>query len=174
MCEQAVERTPAVQNISLIASGMPSSGPALPCAMRTSEALAISVACSGVSRTNALSARAFSIAVRCAVANSLAEKDFFFSPSRASTRLSEVNSLTMRLIRTLARANGFLLDWLGRRFANEPGFSGTPILFHQRPVLRFESVDHRQVSKFAGDTHCLNRSCGTPLCAHSTTFGTTK
>src|SRR6476659_4196487 len=156
MCEQAVERMPVVQNMSLMASGMPSSGPALPCAMRASEALAISVVGAGFSRTNALSARAFSIAVRCAVANSPAEKDFFFKPSRASTRLSEVNSLTMGLIRTLARVTRFLLDWFGRRFAHEPGFSGLPILFHQRPALRFKSVDHRQISEFAGNTHCLN------------------
>src|SRR6185295_6590489 len=95
MCEQAVERTSAVQNRSLMASGIPSSTPALPAAMRASEALAISAARSGVSSTNALSERAFSIAEMCAVTNSPAEKDFFFSPSRASAKLSDVNSVTV-------------------------------------------------------------------------------
>src|SRR6478736_4790458 len=75
---------------------MPSSGPALACAMRLSEALAMSAARSGVSSTKALSVRAFSIAVRCAADNSTAEKVFFFSPSRASAKVSEVSSLTAR------------------------------------------------------------------------------
>ena len=41
MCEQAVVRTPSVQNMSLMASGMPSSGPASPLAMRASDAFAM-------------------------------------------------------------------------------------------------------------------------------------
>src|SRR5882757_7728111 len=48
-------RTPSVQNMSLIASGMPSSAPALPAWMRASEAFAMASARSGVSKTNALS-----------------------------------------------------------------------------------------------------------------------
>src|SRR4029079_16111802 len=94
MCEHAVERMPAVQNMSLIASGMPSSGPALPDAIRASDALAISVARSGVSNTNALSGRAFSIAKRYAAASSRTEKDFFFTPSPSSAKLNDVNSVT--------------------------------------------------------------------------------
>ena len=43
MCEPAVVRTPSVQNRSLTASGMPSSGPASPLAMRASEALAMAL-----------------------------------------------------------------------------------------------------------------------------------
>src|SRR4029078_10570405 len=94
MCEHAVERIPAVQNMSLMASGMPSSGPELPDAMRASDAFAISAARSGVSSTNALSGCAFSIAETCAAVSSPAEKDFFFSPSRASAKLNDVNSVT--------------------------------------------------------------------------------
>src|SRR5262249_42086468 len=94
ICEQAVERASAVQNMSFTASGIPSSGPALPCARRASEAFAMSAAWSGVSSTNALSARAFSIEVWCAAVNSAAEKDFFFNPSRASAKVSDVSSLT--------------------------------------------------------------------------------
>src|SRR5664280_44879 len=93
MCEHAVVRTPSVQNRSLTASGMPSSGPALPAWMRASDAFAMARARSGVSSTNALSARAFSIARTCASANSTAEKSFFFSPSRAAANVSEVSSL---------------------------------------------------------------------------------
>ena len=55
MFEQAVERTPSVQNRSLMPSGAPSSTPASPLARRASEALAISMAFSGVSRTKAFS-----------------------------------------------------------------------------------------------------------------------
>src|SRR5262245_5796861 len=95
MCEHAVERTPAVQNISLIASGTPSSGLASPDLMRASDAFAMAAARSGVSSTNALSGRAFSIADTCAAVSSAAEKDFFFSPSRASAKLNDVNSLTV-------------------------------------------------------------------------------
>src|SRR5262245_38046763 len=95
MCEHAVERTPAVQNMSLMASGTPSSGPASPDAMRASDAFAMVTARSGVSSTNALSGRAFSIAATCAAVSSAAEKDFFFSPSRASAKLNDVNSVTV-------------------------------------------------------------------------------
>src|SRR5690242_4008603 len=64
--------------------------------MRASDARAISVARSGVSVTNALSARALSIAPICAAVNSEAEKDFFLSASRASPRVNEFKSLTAR------------------------------------------------------------------------------
>ena len=50
-CAHVLERTPSVQNISLMASGMPSSGPALPAAMRASDAFAMAEARSGVSNT---------------------------------------------------------------------------------------------------------------------------
>src|SRR3569833_3748674 len=94
MREHAVVRVPLVQNRSLIASGMPSSGPASPLAMRASEAFAISAARSGVSRTYALSARAASTALTCAAASSAAENDFLRRPSRASARVSDVSSAT--------------------------------------------------------------------------------
>src|SRR4029453_7789648 len=100
-CEHAVERTSAVQNMSLTASGIPSSGPAFFCAMRASEAFAISAARSGVSSTNGLSALAPSIEFWCARANSTAENDFLFSPSRASAKVSEVKSVTARAHRQL-------------------------------------------------------------------------
>src|SRR5512139_641052 len=125
MCEHAVERTPAVQNMSLIASGIPSSGPALPDAMRASEAFAMPAARSGVSSTKALSARAFSIAAMCAVASSPAEKDFFFSPSRASAKLSDVSSVTA-WARPPIVARGLLApNWRPRR------------------LLRRQTQDHR-------------------------------
>src|SRR4029079_4948951 len=95
ICEHAVERMPAVQNMSLMASGIPSSGPASPDAIRPSDFFAMAAARSGVSRTNALRGRAFSIAETYAAVNSLAEKDFFFSPSRASAKLNDVNSVTV-------------------------------------------------------------------------------
>ena len=90
--DPAVDRTPLVQNRSLIPSGAPSSGPAAPLARRASEALAISSALSGVSSTKALSARAASTAAMCAWVISTEEKDFSASPSRAAFRVSEVRS----------------------------------------------------------------------------------
>src|SRR3954463_10234349 len=49
--EQAVVRTPLVQNRSLMPSGIPSSGPPSPFASLVSEACAIARACSGVACT---------------------------------------------------------------------------------------------------------------------------
>src|ERR1700682_1488650 len=148
MCEHAVERTPSVQNMSLMASGMPSSGPALPAAMRASEAFAIALARSGVSSTKALSARAFSIAATWASASSTAEKDFFFSPSRASAKVSEVSSLT-------ASHEGFAIicGRLGWCLAVK-AFR----LFAQDSLLRVERqrVDHVPKAYFAGDAHLLD------------------
>ena len=80
----------------------------------------------------------------------------------------------MGLIRTSQRVTGLALFRLDGRFATKSRFFGTTFLFHQRSALRFESVDHRQVSELTGDTHCLNRLRGTMLCVHSTTLGTTK
>ena len=62
MCEAAVVRMPVVQNKSLIASGMPSSGRVSPAASRASAASAISSARSGVSVIKALSGRTAAIA----------------------------------------------------------------------------------------------------------------
>ncbi len=49
--EPAVERTPSVQNRSLIPSEAPSSGPASPAFSRASDVCAIASAFSGVSST---------------------------------------------------------------------------------------------------------------------------
>src|ERR1700733_14921261 len=92
MCEQAVVRTPAVQNKSLIPTGKPSSGPPSPFPSRSSEARAIVRACSGVSNTKAFSARAFSMAARCASASSSAENSLLRSASRACASESAVSS----------------------------------------------------------------------------------
>src|SRR5262245_14744322 len=159
MCEQAVERTPAVQNMSFTASGIPSSGPALPCAIRVSEALAMSVARSGVSSTNALSARAFSIEAWCAAVNSVAEKDFFFRPSRASARVSEVSSLTVYLIRVSGRVGRQLAQRRAGRLAQETGFAGKSIPVPEPAPLRLESVKHGPVTEFTGGAHPLNLPC---------------
>src|SRR5215217_3109718 len=90
--EAAVERTPWVQNRSLMPSGAPSSGPASPEAMRASEAAAISSAFSGVSRTNAFSGRAPSTAATWALVISTAENALLLRPSRAALRVSLVRS----------------------------------------------------------------------------------
>src|SRR5215813_3435625 len=42
------------------------------------------------------------MAARCAADNSAAEKDFFFSPSRAAAKVSEVSSLTAQAHPTIA------------------------------------------------------------------------
>src|SRR5262245_32677528 len=155
MCEQAVERTPAVQNMSFTASGIPSSGPPLPCAIRVSDAFAIAVARSGVSSTKTLSTRAFSIEAWCAAANSTAEKDFFFSPSRASANVSDVSSLTARLISGSRHVATFTHGWF-TGLARESG-RRRPLSCPARSPLRLESVEHRQVSELAGDAHWLLR-----------------
>src|SRR5882757_6443072 len=93
--EPAVERTPLVQNRSLMPSGAPSSRPAEPLARRASEALAISMACSGVSRTKALSARAASTASTWAWVSSTDENDFDARPSRAAFSVREVSALIL-------------------------------------------------------------------------------
>src|SRR3984893_9610591 len=93
MCEHAVVRTPSVQNKSLMPSGRPSSEPPCPFASRSSESPAILRASSGVSSTKALSARARSIAVRCASASSIAENCFLRRPPRACASVSAVRSV---------------------------------------------------------------------------------
>ena len=84
MREPAVVSTPSVQNRSLIASGIPSSGRGSPRAMRRSDSAAISSARSGVSVMKALSDRPAAIASRCAVVSSVAENSFLRRPARAS------------------------------------------------------------------------------------------
>src|SRR5580692_2286070 len=93
MCEHAVVRAPSVQNKSLMPSGKPSSGPPCPFAICASDARAMSRARSGVSSTKALSARALSIAARCASANSAAENSLLRRPSRACASVSAVRSV---------------------------------------------------------------------------------
>src|SRR6204780_5097060 len=93
MCEHAVARTPSVQNKSLMPSGKPSSGPPCPFASRASDARAMSRARSGVSTTKVLSARALSIATRCASVSSLAENSLSRRPSRACASVSAVRSV---------------------------------------------------------------------------------
>src|SRR5579864_1879483 len=96
MCEPAVVRTLAVQNKSLMPSGKPSSAPPCPFASLRSDARAMSQARSGVGSTKALSARARSIAVRCASVSSIAENCFARRPSRACARVSAVRSVIRR------------------------------------------------------------------------------
>src|ERR1700722_11349028 len=93
MCEQAVVRTAVVQNKSLMPSGRPSKTPPCPFASRSSELPAILRASSGVSSTKALSARARSMAARCASVSSLAENCLARRPSRACASVSAVRSL---------------------------------------------------------------------------------
>src|SRR5580700_4927718 len=93
MCEQAVARTSAVQNKSLMPSGSPSRAPPCPFASRSSESPAILRASSGVSSTKALSARARSMAARCASVSSLAENCLARRPSRACASVSAVRSV---------------------------------------------------------------------------------
>src|ERR1700682_3963127 len=93
MCEQAVVRTSAVQNKSLMPSGSPSRAPPCPLASRSSESPAILRASSGVSSTKALSARARSVAARCASVSSAAEKFLARRPSRACASVSAVRSV---------------------------------------------------------------------------------
>src|SRR5664279_2914897 len=155
MCEQAVVRTFAVANKSFTASGMPSSGWALPTAMRASQAFAMAKARSGVSSTKALSTRAFSMAARWASASSTAEKDFFFSPSRASASVSEFKSLTdfhygFALIRR---------RWRGGRGCVRGRVAGKARgLLAQDPLLRLrrQRVDHGPKVHFTGDAHLLD------------------
>src|SRR3954447_13684465 len=96
MCDAAVVNTSLVQNRSLIAIGMPSSGrlPLLP--SRASEAAAIASARSGVSVIKALSGRAAAIAAICACASSRAENSRARSPVRASASVRLVKSVTRR------------------------------------------------------------------------------
>src|SRR5580658_4249968 len=93
MCEQAVVRTPSVQNKSLMPSGSPSRAPPCPFAIRASELPAILRASSGVSSTKALSARALAMAARCASVSSLAENCLARRPSRACASVSAVRSV---------------------------------------------------------------------------------
>src|SRR6202035_5700973 len=91
--EQAVVRTSLVANRSLIPSGIPASGPPSPFAIFASTSRAMARARSGVSSTNALSARAASIAERCASVSSSDVKDFFARPLLASASVSDVKSV---------------------------------------------------------------------------------
>src|SRR5215831_17334919 len=93
MCEQAVVRTPAVQNMSLTPRGTPASGPPSPRAKAASARAAISRARSGVSRTNALSARAPATAAIWASVSSLAENSRLRRDRSDSARESDVSSL---------------------------------------------------------------------------------
>src|ERR1041385_9064534 len=90
---EAVVFTPLVQNRSLIASGAPSSGRALPLARRASEAAACFSAISGVSVTKQLRCRTLSTARICASVISFALKSFFLRPLRASASVRWVRSV---------------------------------------------------------------------------------
>src|SRR5665213_1591462 len=94
--EHAVVRTPLVANRSLIPSGMPPSGPPSPLAILASASRAMARARSGVSSTKALSARAASIALRCASVSSSDVKDFAARPFLASASVSAVKSVIYR------------------------------------------------------------------------------
>src|SRR5262245_17991019 len=99
---------------------MPSRGLASPLLKRASASRAMARACSGVSSTNALIARASSIAARCASASSAAEKRFFKSPSRASVSVSEVRSVIAPcLFLGWAPAASFLVRCVIRCVADE-------------------------------------------------------
>src|SRR6266567_7110008 len=91
--EHAVVRTSLVANRSLIPSGMPASGPPSPVAILASIARAMARARSGVSSTKALSARAASIAARCASVSSSEVKDLLARPFLASAIVSDVKSV---------------------------------------------------------------------------------
>jgi hypothetical protein len=91
--EHAVVRTSRVANRSLIPSGMPSSGAPSPLAILASASRAMARAWSGVSSTNALSARAASIALRWASVNSSEVKDLLARPDLASAIVSDVKSV---------------------------------------------------------------------------------
>src|ERR1700683_1638798 len=93
MCEHAVVRTPAVQNMSLTPSGMPASRPPSPRAIAASARAAISRARSGVSSTKALSARPSITAAICASTSSAAENARLRRNPSDSARVSEVSSL---------------------------------------------------------------------------------
>src|SRR4051812_9388729 len=92
--EPAVVTVPLVQNRSLMPSGTPSSRPASPAATRASATAAMAMARSGVSSTNALSARALSIASTWAFVSSVEEKRRLLMPSRASASVRSVRSVT--------------------------------------------------------------------------------
>src|SRR5450756_867191 len=158
MCEQAVVRTFAVANKSFTASGMPSSGPALPAWMRASLAFAIALARSGVSSTQALSTRAFSMAAISVSASSTAEKFFFFRPSRASANVSEFKSLTafhyrFALIRRRWRGGRGCVR--GRIAGKVRGIVGTRARKAGRRCGR-QIVQRDQQSELTGDAHLLD------------------
>src|SRR6185369_4749810 len=92
--DAAVVCVPLVQKRSLMASGMPSSVPAFPSAIRLSAASASAIARSGVVTMNAFSfGFNASIFARYAFASSLAEIFFAFRASRASVNDRLVSSL---------------------------------------------------------------------------------
>src|SRR5882757_7111563 len=94
--EHAVVRKSLVANRSLMPSGMPASGPPSPLAILASAACAMARAWSGVSSTNAFSARAASIATRWASVSSRALNDLPARPSLASALVNEVKSVIYR------------------------------------------------------------------------------
>src|SRR6266581_1717478 len=106
---QAVVRTPAVQNMSFTAIGMPSSARAAPAASRASAAFAMARAASGVSSTKALRLRARSIAERCASVSSAALNSLPASPARASAMVSVVRSVMAALERDESSSRSSLL-----------------------------------------------------------------
>src|SRR6266700_1918037 len=116
--EHAVVRTSLVANRSLIPSGMPASGPPSPLAILASTARAMSRARSGVSITKTLSARAASIASRCASVSSSDVKDLFARPALASARVNDVKSVIYRP--DCRRTATAFCRWPGRRFFGRP------------------------------------------------------
>src|SRR4029079_9796854 len=142
MCEQAVVRTPLVQNRSLMPSGMPSSAPAFPCFNLLSLAAAISSARSGVLSMKALSASlAASIASTCARASSSAENDFLAKPSRASAMVSSVSLVTDLRLHALAAEKGILVVLLRARAGIGTGIAGRGLVVVRLGPVHFRGVE---------------------------------
>src|SRR5437868_14259727 len=94
----AVVFTPLVQNRSLIASGRPSSGRAVPAAMRASETAAMSNALSGVCVTKALSGLASATAFTKACVSSFELIYLAWTASRASTTVISVSDVGIDIL----------------------------------------------------------------------------
>src|SRR6185437_15995998 len=92
------------------------------------------------------SARAFSIAARCASASSAAEKRLLFSPSRAAAIVSDVSSLTAAA-RPLPRSRPALSAQAPRRQ------SGPPPRAEFLAFFRRQRLEHVEKCHFAGDAH---------------------
>ena len=186
MCEQAVVRTPSVQNMSLTASGMPSSGPALPAcdarvggfrhrggALRRLQHI-------GVERARLLHRR------KMRVGQFQRGEAFLLQPVARRASVSEFKSLTA-FARPQSVARAPARPWAPRRQ------SARGILARAGKAGRRrcrQIVQRDQQSHFAGDAHRLRpflsaRDPRVSRCSpgdggmmrfahHSTTFGTRK